>query len=144
MKLLFYYFQYWLLFLFSFFATFILLSGLTLAGVGETIGIKIMEKEVGGRYLADGKNITLYYSIKDEKNISHCFEGCAVNWPPFYIDSSTRIEGLELKDFTTIRRTDGRLQTTYKTMPLYYFKNDNYPGDTFGLGLGDKWFMVTP
>ena len=67
MKLLFYYSQYWLLFLFSFFATFIMLSGLTLAGVSETIGVKIMEKEMGGRYLADGKNITLYYSIKDEK-----------------------------------------------------------------------------
>jgi predicted lipoprotein with Yx(FWY)xxD motif len=54
------------------------------------------------------------------------------------------VEGCESSDFTTIKRIDGRQQTTYKGMPLYYFKNDKYPGDTFGHGIGDVWFWVTP
>jgi predicted lipoprotein with Yx(FWY)xxD motif len=29
-------------------------------------------------------------------------------------------------------------------MPLYYFKDDKYPGDTFGHGIGGVWFLVTP
>jgi predicted lipoprotein with Yx(FWY)xxD motif len=103
-----------------------------------------MEKEAVGKYLADGNGMTLYRFIKDEKNTSHCIEGCAVNWPPFYIGSSAKIEGCESSDFAAITREDGRKQTTYKAMPLYYFKNDRYPGDTFGDGLGGSWFLITP
>jgi len=136
--------KYWLLFLFSFFATFIMLSGQNLAGAGEIVGVKIMNKEMIGRYLADAKGMALYHLTKDERKISHCIEGCAINWPPFYIDSSAVIEGLAPEDFTNIKRTDGKLQTTYRGKPLYYFKNDNYPGDTFGQGIGDKWFLITP
>ena len=108
------------------------------------VGVKIMEKELVGKFLTDGKNMTLYYLSKDEKNISNCTDGCAVNWPPFYVDPSAVIEGCESSDFATITRTDGRQQTTYKGMPLYYFKNDKYPGDTFGQGIGDVWFLVIP
>lgn len=110
----------------------------------NNVGVKIMEKEVVGKYLADGNGMTLYRYTKDEKDISHCIEGCAVNWPPFYIDPSAEVKGCELSDFAAITREDGRKQTTYKAMPLYYFKNDRYPGDTFGEGLGDAWFLITP
>ena len=115
------------------------------AAAGENgIGVKIMEKEVVGKYLADGNGMTLYRFTRDGNNISHCIEGCAVNWPPFYSDLSAEVEGCELSDFAVITREDGRQQMTYKTMPLYYFKNDRYPGDTFGAGLGDAWFLITP
>jgi predicted lipoprotein with Yx(FWY)xxD motif len=108
----------------------------------EMVGVKIMEKEGVGKYLADGKGITLYSYARDEKNISNCIEGCAVNWPPFYVDLADVGSGLEPSDFAIITRTDGRKQTTYKSMPLYYFKNDQFPGDTFGQGLGDAWFLI--
>jgi predicted lipoprotein with Yx(FWY)xxD motif len=114
------------------------------AGTNQAVGVKIMEKEVIGRYLADGKGISLYSFSRDEKNMSNCIEGCAANWPPFYVDPSALVEGCEQSDFSTITRSDGREQTTYKGMPLYYFKNDQFPGDTFGQGLGDSWFLVTP
>jgi len=109
-----------------------------------TVGVKIMEKETVGKYLADGRGITLYSFAKDEKNMSNCIEGCAVNWPPFYADPAAVVEGCEASDFATITRSDGRQQTTYQGKPLYYFKNDKYPGDTFGHGLGDAWFLITP
>jgi len=110
----------------------------------EAAGIKIMEKELVGRFLTDGKGMTLYRFTRDETNTSHCIEGCAVNWPPFYVDPAAVVEGCESSDFTTITRSDGIQQTAYKGMPLYYFKNDKYPGDTFGQGLGDAWFLVSP
>jgi len=129
---------------FNFVACVFLLSNQTLAKTDITIGIKIMEKEVLGKYLADGMGMTLYSFGKDEKNISKCIEGCAINWPPFYLEPSAAVDGCESGDFATITRTDDLQQTTYKGMPLYYFKNDKYPGDTFGHGIGDVWFLVTP
>ena len=80
----------------------------------------------------------------NEKNSSKCIEGCAVNWPPFRLDPSAAVWECEPGDFATITRSDGLQQTTYKGMPLYYFKNDKYPGDTFGHGIGGAWFLVTP
>ncbi len=135
---------FWVLIIFSFLSTSILLSAQTMAMANETVGVKIMEKEMIGRFLADGNSMTLYSFAKDEQDTSNCIEGCAVNWPPFHVDPAAVIEGCETGDFATITRTDGKHQTTYKGMPLYYFKNDKYPGDTFGHGLGDVWFLITP
>ena len=135
---------FWILFIFSFLSTGFLLCAQTMARANETVGVKIMEKEMIGRFLADGNSMTLYSFAKDEKDTSNCIEGCAVNWPPFHVDPAAVIEGCESGDFATITRTDGKQQTTYKGMPLYYFKNDKYPGDTFGHGLGDVWFLITP
>ncbi len=134
----------WVFFIGGFLAGCILLSGLNPAEAGTAVGVKIMEKEIVGKYLADGKGITLYSFAKDTENASNCFEGCAVNWPPFHADPAAVIEGCETSDFGTFTRSDGREQTTYKGRPLYYFKNDKYAGDTFGQGLGDAWFLVTP
>ena len=114
------------------------------AGSGEKIGLKIMEKEAIGKYLADDNGMTLYSFAKDEKNNSNCIEGCALNWPPFHSDTAAVGKGLVQEDFAVISRTDGRQQTTYKGMPLYYFKNDKYPGDTFGQGIGEVWHLVIP
>ena len=136
--------KFWILFICNFFITGILLSGQTQVRADEMVGVKIMQKELSGKFLADGKGMTLYHFSKDEKNLSNCVEGCAVNWPPFYIDPSAVVEGCEPSGFTTIQRIDGRQQTTYKGMPLYYFKNDKYPGDTFGHGIGNVWFWVEP
>jgi predicted lipoprotein with Yx(FWY)xxD motif len=131
-------------FVVSFFTASILLSCHGSAKAAEMVGVKIMEKEALGKFLADGKGVSLYSFAKDEKNASNCSEGCAVNWPPFHVDPSAVTEGCESSDFSSITRLDGRQQTTYKGMPLYYFKNDKYPGDTFGHGIGDAWFLVTP
>jgi predicted lipoprotein with Yx(FWY)xxD motif len=138
------FFTFRIFFFFAFLTAAIILSWPTQAKTDEVVGVKIMEKEMIGNFLADGKGITLYSFSKDKKDISNCIEGCAVNWPPFHLAPTAVIEGCESSDFATITRTDGRQQTTYKGMPLYYFKNDKYPGDTFGHGIGDVWFLVIP
>ena len=128
----------------SFFVSATLLPGEVTASEVNNVGIKIMQKEELGNFMAAGNGMTLYSYTRDEKNISHCIEGCAVNWPPFYVDPSAVVEGCESSDFATITRDDGKKQTTYKNMPLYHFINDKYPGDTLGQGIGDKWFIIKP
>lgn len=135
---------FWVFIILGFFSTGILLSIVNPTKAAEKMGVKIMEKELLGKFLADSQGLSLYSFSKDDKNASNCIEGCAVNWPPFYIAPSAVIEGCESSDFTSITRPDGRQQTAYKGMPLYYFKNDKYPGDTFGHGIGDVWFLVVP
>ncbi len=114
------------------------------AGETNQTGIKIMHKERLGRFLATGDGMTLYSYAKDGNNISNCLEGCAANWPPFYADPSSVIEGCEASDFDTIIRDDKKKQTTYKQTPLYRFINDRYPNDTLGQGIGNVWFIVNP
>lgn len=126
------------------FTTSAFLSGEVAASGINNAGVKVMQKEELGSFLAAGDSMTLYSYTKDEKNISHCIEGCAVNWPPFYVDPTAVVEGCESSDFASITRDDGRKQTTYKNMPLYHFINDKYPGDTLGQGLGKVWFIITP
>ncbi len=122
----------------------LLLAGVSIAGKTEQAAVKIMQKEKLGKFLAAGNGMTLYTYARDEDNTSNCVEGCAANWPPFHADPSAEIEGCDTDDFMIMTRSDGKLQTTYKRMPLYYFKNDKYPGDTFGHGIGDVWFIVKP
>ena len=121
-----------------------LLSGEVAAGEANKAGIRVMQKERLEKFLAASNGMTLYSYTKDEKNVSNCIEGCAFNWPPFYVDPSAVVEGCESSDFATITRSDGKKQTTYKEMPLYHFINDKYPGDTLGQGIGEVWFIVTP
>jgi predicted lipoprotein with Yx(FWY)xxD motif len=53
-------------------------------------------------------------------------------------------EGLKAGDFGTITRADGKKQTTYKGMPLYYFIKDTKAGDTMGQGVKDIWTVAAP
>jgi predicted lipoprotein with Yx(FWY)xxD motif len=128
----------------GFFVSATLLSEEVTASEVNKVGVKVMQKEELGIFLAAGNDMTLYSYTKDENNVSHCIEGCAVNWPPFYVDPAAVVEGCESNDFATITRDDGKKQTTYKNMPLYHFINDKYPGDTFGQGIGEVWFIVKP
>jgi predicted lipoprotein with Yx(FWY)xxD motif len=47
-------------------------------------------------------------------------------------------------DFGTITREDGKKQTTYKGMPLYYFAGDKKAGDVTGQGMGKVWYVANP
>jgi predicted lipoprotein with Yx(FWY)xxD motif len=47
-------------------------------------------------------------------------------------------------DLGTTERDDGTIQVTYQGMPLYYWIDDEAPGDTTGQGVNDVWFVVLP
>lgn len=90
---------------------------------------------------------TLYFFSLDANGNSGCnTPSCLTNWVTYYADKATMKlgTGLEATDFGAITRADGRMQTTYKGWPLYYFKNDAKAGDVLGDKVGNVWFVAKP
>lgn len=106
--------------------------------------IKTMSKTGIGDYLVDGKGMTLYYFTKDQVGKSSANASVIANWPIFYVTSITVPSNLNASDFGAITRDDGKMQTTYKGWPLYYFVKDMASGDTLGQGVNNVWFVVNP
>lgn len=106
--------------------------------------VKVEKKEGVGSYLADAKGKTLYTFKNDMPGMSHCEGACLDNWPAYFAEKVDAKAGVSAKDFGTITRADGRKQTTYKGMPLYYFAGDKAPGDTNGQGKKDAWYAAAP
>lgn len=106
--------------------------------------VKVGKKDGIGSYLTDIKGMTLYTFKKDTTGKSACEGACVDNWPLFFRETVEAKDGLAAADFGTITRTDGKKQTTYKGMPLYYFIKDAKPGDTMGQGVKDLWSVARP
>lgn len=84
-----------------------------------------------GQYLADPSGQTLYTYGGDVAGVSHCTGSCLDNWP-IYEDAGITT-GLP-DNIGTIKRTDnGKIQYTYKGMPLYYYAQDQPGQVTDGL-----------
>ena len=97
-----------------------------------------------GHFLTGANGMTLYVFTNDTEGQSSCYEQCAVNWPPFTIDrEAVAVSPLAIPGaFGTTERTDGTVQVTYNNHPLYYFINDQAPGDTTGQGRGEVWYAA--
>ncbi|WP_248926545.1 plastocyanin/azurin family copper-binding protein [Paenibacillus hamazuiensis] len=95
-----------------------------------------------GSFLVDAAGKTLYYYAKDMPDMSMCKDQCAVNWPIYYAENIQVSSELNAADFKTIVREDGKKQTTYKGMPLYYFAKDEKAGDVKGQGVNNVWYVV--
>lgn len=99
-----------------------------------------------GRILTDTKGITLYYFITDVpgSGASTCYGNCETAWPVFSVDSIIVSSPLNAADFSTITRTNGTKQTTYRGWPLYYWQNDKKPGDVLGENVQKVWYVAKP
>ncbi len=106
--------------------------------------VKVAKTDKIGSYLTDAKGATLYVFKKDTPGKSACTGDCVAKWPVYYAEQVAPASGLDAKDFGTITREDGKKQTTYKGMPLYYFAGDKAPGDSAGQGFRDVWYAATP
>ncbi len=106
--------------------------------------VLIAEHPSLGNILTDGDGNTLYFFTKDAFDTSECEGQCKVNWPIFYGENLEIGAGLNADDFGMITRADGDKQTTYKGWPLYYFVNDNAPGDANGEAVGGVWYVAKP
>ena len=101
-----------------------------------------------GTFLTDGSGRTVYLFMKDGMNQSACSGACAAAWPPVTASGTvTPSGGAQASDLSTITRSDGTKQVTYKGHPLYYFAGDSSAGQTNGQGIdgfGAKWWLVAP
>ncbi len=106
--------------------------------------VKLANSSKHGEILTDANGKSLYFFSLDTKETSACIDGCLDKWPVFYEEELTLDSGLDLVDFGTITRADGKKQTTYKGWPLYYFFNDAIAGDTNGDNVNSVWFIAKP
>lgn len=97
-----------------------------------------------GVILTDPEGMTLYLFTNDDDGESTCYDDCAEAWPPLTVEGSPTIPDGLPGEFGTTERDDGSAQVTYEGMPLYYFQNDEQPGDATGQGANDVWFVVNP
>ncbi|CAG7644459.1 plastocyanin/azurin family copper-binding protein [Paenibacillus allorhizosphaerae] len=104
--------------------------------------INIAKDATLGSYLVDETGKTLYFFTKDRMDTSTCKDQCAANWPIYYADNIQVSGELNGADFKTIVREDGKKQTTYKGMPLYYYVKDEKAGDVKGQGVNNVWYVV--
>jgi predicted lipoprotein with Yx(FWY)xxD motif len=82
--------------------------------------------------------MTLYVFDKDTGADSTCYADCATNWPPYLGKKGDKM----MKDWTMVKRTDGKMQWAYDGHPLYFFKADKKKGDMAGDGMGGVWHIV--
>jgi predicted lipoprotein with Yx(FWY)xxD motif len=109
--------------------------------------IVIEESEELGMYLTDAEGNTLYIFTNDGPATSNCTDGCLENWPALTVESAEElVAGDGVTGFlATIEREDtGEMQVIYNGQPLYYFVQDENPGDVAGQGVNDVWFVVHP
>jgi predicted lipoprotein with Yx(FWY)xxD motif len=109
----------------------------------------VLAEEVGdaGTILVDAESgLTLYYFEMDVKDSgeSACTEGCLAAWPALTVaegETPTGGEGVDASKLGTITRADtGELQVTYDGLPLYFFAQDEEPGDL--KGVYENWIVV--
>jgi predicted lipoprotein with Yx(FWY)xxD motif len=115
------------------------------APISEPVVVNVGQNASLGSFLVDTKGITLYIFANDTANVSNCSGTCVTNWPPL-LTKGTPVAGTGLADslLGTITRSDGSLQVTYNSMPLYYFAGDKAAGDIKGQGVKNIWFVIDP
>lgn len=124
----------------------ILALGLAVVTAQEDTTVSTSEDPELGTYLTDAEGMTLYLFTNDEpgSGMSSCTGDCAANWPPFTAEEPLTLPEGVPGELTLISRDDGTQQVAYNGMPLYYWVNDEAPGDTTGHEVGDVWYVVNP
>ena len=119
-------------------------STLPTSPVTTTNSIQLKSDSHFGSVITDGNGNTLYFFTMDANGSSACTAGCLTAWPVFYAASPTIGTGLMSTDFSTITRSDGSSQTTYKGWPLYTYYGDMGPGNINGDGIQGLFFVAKP
>jgi predicted lipoprotein with Yx(FWY)xxD motif len=115
------------------------------AGVASAAALNVKVKDGIGSYLTDDKGMALYLFKKDSPGKSACAAGgCLEKWPIFYAEKIEPAAGVNAAAIGVITRDDGKKQTTYKGLPLYYFIKDKDNQDVYGQGVNNVWYVVAP
>lgn len=108
--------------------------------------VSMVEHDTVGTILTDATGRTLYMFEPDAGDESACTGDCAEAWPPLTVERETDVYPAApiSASLGTIERADGSLQVTANGHPLYYFVNDDAPGEATGQGVNALWFVLRP
>ena len=113
-----------------------------------TPGVTIVTKhnKLGTILAAGPKHMTVYLFEGDKGGQSSCSGACAQAWPPVTTSGEPQAGGQAVQsDLSTITRSDGTKQVTYKGHPLYFYVKDGDDGDAYGQGVnafGADWYVM--
>jgi predicted lipoprotein with Yx(FWY)xxD motif len=112
----------------------------------DTAALATATDDDHGEFLVDNDGFTLYLFTPDTEGESTCYDACATAWPPLLTDSADvgSAGAVDASLIGTVERTDGTTQVTYNGWPLYYYADDDSPGETDGQGLQSVWYLVAP
>jgi predicted lipoprotein with Yx(FWY)xxD motif len=111
---------------------------------GEAAQVNLGKDDTLGSFLVDDKGMTLYLFTKDTPNTTVCYDKCATAWPPLLTTGPAGAgEGVDASMLGTTTRTDGTVQVTYNSWPLYYYEKDKAAGDVTGQDVGGVWYVVS-
>lgn len=110
---------------------------------GQTLTTSITEL---GEIIVGQDGKTVYFFTKDEKDSgkSACVDTCLENWPPVIADGEPTVSEDITATVGTIDIPNGQKQVTVDGMPVYYWHEDNNPGEVKGQGVGNVWYAVSP
>jgi predicted lipoprotein with Yx(FWY)xxD motif len=104
--------------------------------------------DLGQTILVGANGQTLYNFEKDEPDESYCNGDCTKAWPPLTTTGAPRASGdVDQSKLGTLKRDDGTTQVTYDGHPLYYYAEDENPGEAKGNGsdeFGAEWYALQP
>ena len=115
-----------------------------LAGGSKTVVGEATAPSLHKTVLTNIKGMTLY-SLSVEKNGKFiCTGSCTSTWIPLVVAAGTKPKGPVA--LGTIKRPEGKIQVTFKGLPLYTFDGDSKKGQANGEGFKDvgTWHAVTP
>jgi predicted lipoprotein with Yx(FWY)xxD motif len=95
--------------------------------------------------LTNTRGLTLYTLVGETNGKFICTSrSCLKAWPPLLVAAGTTPTG-PVK-LGTIKRPEGRIQVTYRGMPVYTFAGDSRKGQASGEDIDDVgvWHAVTP
>lgn len=114
----------------------------------EAVTVQVLNHDSYGTILVDGEGQSLYAFDGDTADTGNCTADCLAAWPPATTTGDPSAgAGVAASLLGTITRDDGTTQLTYASNPLYYFSEDQAPGDTNGHGVnafGGVWYLVSP
>lgn len=110
----------------------------------ETPALKVSSTPLG-KIVVDGEGRTVYTYADDDQGAakSTCKDACLKAWPPVPAPSKPDTDDLS-GDLGVTKDAEGNDQLTYNGWPLYYYDEDEKPGDTKGQGVKDEWWVLDP
>ncbi len=97
-----------------------------------------------GTVLAGSNGMTLYTFTRDTPGVSNCNGNCAAAWPPLLASGTPVAPAGVGGTLSAITRADGGQQVAYNDQPLYFYAEDQQPGETTGEGVGGVWYVAKP
>ena len=84
-------------------------------------GTFVMSLAASAATVLTAKNgMTVYVFDKDEGGTSSRGDACSKQWPPYLAKSHGKMQ----EGWASVKRKDGRLQSTYDGKPLYFYSGD--------------------